>query len=49
MVIHELDVVHNWSTKVAQKWVDEKSSSFVTQRNLLSFISHNKAFWAVNP
>jgi hypothetical protein len=40
MVIFQLDVVHNWPNKLPQKSMDEKSSPFVTQARVLSFISH---------
>jgi hypothetical protein len=40
MVIFQLDVVHNWANKLPQKSMDEKLSPLITQRSLLSFISH---------
>jgi hypothetical protein len=33
-------VVHNWANKLPQKSMDEKLSPLITQRSLLSFISH---------
>jgi hypothetical protein len=32
MVIFQLDVVHNWLNKLAQKSMDEKSSPFVIHK-----------------
>jgi hypothetical protein len=47
MVIFQLDVVHNWPKKLAQKSMDEKSSPFVAHARVLSFISHKLALAAV--
>jgi hypothetical protein len=47
MVIFQLDVVHNWPNKLLQKSMNEKSSSFVAQARVLSFISHTMALVAL--
>jgi hypothetical protein len=47
MVIFQLDVVYNWPNKLLLKSMDEKSSPFVTQERVLSFISHKMALAAL--
>jgi hypothetical protein len=47
MVIFQLDVVHNWLNKLPHKSMDEKSSPFVAQVRVLSFISHKMALVAL--
>jgi hypothetical protein len=39
--------VQNWPNKLPQKSMDEKSSPFVAQARMLSFISHKLALAAV--
>jgi hypothetical protein len=40
MGIFQLDVAHNWPNKLPQKSMDEESSSSITHKSPLSFISH---------
>jgi hypothetical protein len=47
MVIFHLDVMHKWLNKLPQKSMDEKSSPFVAQARVLSFISHKMALVAL--
>jgi hypothetical protein len=42
-----IGMVQNWPYKLPQKSMDEKSSPFVAQARMLSFISHKLALAAV--